>query len=160
MIRLLLLALACLSLCAPARGEDPGTSVLGWWLTQEGKAVVRLEEGEGGICGHVVWLKSPVYPPGDSRGPAGTPKLDTNNPDPALRRRPLLGLQVLWGFSPPDADGVLKDGEGYDPDTGRTYSGIISLAGPDRLSLRGYVLVSLIGRSSTWTRVDPARYGL
>jgi uncharacterized protein (DUF2147 family) len=51
------------------------------------------------------------------------------------------------------ADGTWTDGSIYDPASGYTYRCQLSLDGNDRLRLRGYVGVPLIGRTTTWTRV-------
>ncbi len=40
----------------------------------------------------------------------------------------------------------------YDPEKGKTYSGKITLVSPKQLDLRGYIGISLIGRTSKWTR--------
>jgi uncharacterized protein (DUF2147 family) len=122
--------------------------------------VVRIEESGGKLSGRILWLKEPNYTGDDAAGRDGKPRLDEHNPDTAKRERKLLGLTIVWGFGPPDDKGVYDGGQVYDPRNGKTYSGTIAMAGADRLDLRGYVLVSLIGRTSTWTRVDPAKYGL
>ncbi len=44
---------------------------------------------------------------------------------------------------------MCEGGQVYDPRNGKTYSGTITMAGKDRLELRGYIMVSLIGRTST-----------
>ena len=50
----------------------------------------------------------------------GKPKTNTHNTDPAKRTRPLLGLQVVLGFT---ANGPTKwSGEIYNANVGRTYS--------------------------------------
>jgi len=158
--RLIALALVCLVLAVSAHAAGSGLSPVGYWLTQEGKAVVRIEERGGKLDGHIVWLKEPNFPADDPKGQAGRPKVDRNNPDPAKRNRSTLGLPIVFGFGPPDDEGVCEGGQVYDPESGRTYSGTIRMVGKDRLSLRGYVLVSMIGRTSTWTRVEPSKYGL
>ena len=150
----------CLALALPSAALSAAPAPVGYWLVQEGTSVVRIEESGGKLAGRIVWLKEPNAPPGGDQGPAGQPKVDKHNPDAAKRDRPLLGLQMVWGFAPPDAKGVCEGGEVYDPRNGKTYSGTITMAGQDRLELRGYIMVSLIGRTSTWTRVDPAKYGL
>jgi uncharacterized protein (DUF2147 family) len=153
-------ALACLilTLLSPALWAA-GTPV-GFWLTQEGTSVVQLAESGGRIGGRIVWLKEPNFPAGDAQGRAGKPKLDEHNPDAAQRGRKLLGTTIVWGFAAPNADGVCEGGRVYDPRNGKTYSGTITMVGPDKLDLRGYVMVSMIGRTSSWTRVDPGKYGL
>jgi hypothetical protein len=142
---------------------------VGYWLVQEGTSVVQLEESAGKLAGRIVWLKEPNAPKGGDQGPAGQPKIDTHNPDGAKRDRSLLGMQILWGFAPAvqpadhkgtDGKEVYEGGQVYDPRNGKTYAGTITMVGKDHLELRGYIMVSLIGRSSTWTRVDPGKYGL
>ncbi|AUB81044.1 DUF2147 domain-containing protein [Candidatus Thiodictyon syntrophicum] len=154
------LLIVCLALALPSAALSAAPAPVGYWLVQEGTSVVRIEESGGKLGGRIVWLKEPNYPAGDARGRTGQPKVDERNPDSAQRERKLLGLPIVWGFAPPDAKGVCEGGQVYDPRNGKTYSGTITMAGKDRLELRGYIMVSLIGRTSTWARVDPGKYGL
>ncbi len=160
MTRRYYLLIVCLTLALPCTALLAAPAPVGYWLVQEGTSVVQIEESGGKLGGRIVWLKEPNYPPGSDQGPAGQPKVDAHNADVAKRDRKLLGLPIVWGFAPPDAKGVCEGGQVYDPRNGKTYSGTITMAGKDRLELRGYIMVSLIGRSSTWTRVDPGKYGL
>lgn len=132
----------------------------GYWLVQDGAAIVQISQTGETLSGRMVWLKEPTYPKDDPQGRAGKPKVDANNPDAARQGNPLIGLTLLSGFKPGDGPGVFSGGQVYDPKNGKTYSGTLTQVGDDRLDLRGYVLVSLIGRTSTWTRVDGAKYGL
>lgn len=147
------LATLGLTLCFPLLAATAAPSPTGYWLVQDGSAVVRIEESGDRLSGRTVWMKDP-------KGPDGKPLLDELNPDPTKRGRKRLGLPILFGFSPPDAKGVCEGGQVYNPRDGKTYSGTITLIGKDRLELRGYVLVTLIGKTQTWTRVEPAKYGL
>lgn len=65
--------------------------------------------------------------------------------------QPLLGMEILRGLR---WDGeAWTGGEVLDPDTGRTYRAIIRLSEDGRsLTLRGYVGISLLGRSQRWLR--------
>lgn len=84
---------------------------------------------------------------------AGRPRVDRENPDPALRRRPILGLRLLEGLEH-DGDGEWSGGTVYDPETGKTYKSKARLGeGGDVLHLRGYIGFSLLGRTTEWTRV-------
>ena len=74
------------------------------------------------------------------------------NPDPGLRARPVVGLEVLCGLRPTD-DGAWTDGTISDPSSGRPYRCELRLDGDDRLRLRGYVGVSWLGRTTRWVRV-------
>lgn len=62
------------------------------------------------------------------------------------------GLEILWGLRS-RAGGTWQDGSVYDPATGSTYTCQLTLDGNDRLRLRGYVGIPLIGRTATWIRV-------
>ncbi|EGV33331.1 Protein of unknown function DUF2147 [Thiorhodococcus drewsii AZ1] len=152
--------LGILVLLVPLAAWSAEPSPVGFWLVQDGGAVVRLQEFGGVLNGRTVWMKESSYPSDDPEGRAGKPLLDDFNPNPALREHKRLGLQILSGFVPGDTPGVYSGGQVYNPRDGKTYSGTITLAGKDRLELRGYVVISLLGKTQTWTRVDPAKYGL
>jgi uncharacterized protein (DUF2147 family) len=132
-----------------ACGAD-SSDILGIWKTEKDEAKVEIFSCGEKICGKIIWLKNPLYT--DSRnGEFGTPLLDHNNPDPALRKRPILGLQILAGFTPAAGNNWVN-GTCYDPKSGNTYRGKIHLAASDRLELRGYIGIPLFGRTSVWTR--------
>jgi len=109
---------------------------------------VAIEPCGEALCGTVVWLRSPF----DEHG---CELRDEYNPDPALRERPIVGLQVLSALRPASGDvSSWLDGSIYDPGSGRTYRCTLRLTGPDRVELRGYVGVPLLGRTTHWIRVD------
>lgn len=132
-----------------ALGAVP-TNVLGVWKTDGGDSKLELFKCGEKICGKIVWLKVPNYI--DSiDGPIGKTKVDRKNPSPALRKKPIIGLQVMKGLTP---KGVNRWGNGtcYDPESGKNYSCKMTLTATNHLKLRGYIGVSLIGRSFALTR--------
>ena len=82
----------------------------------------------------------------------GKPKLDEENPDAKKRTQPIIGLLILKGLKK-DGDKDYNDATIYDPKNGKTYSCKITYKG-NTLDLRGYVGISLIGRTSTWTLAE------
>ena len=98
------------------------------------------------LCGRIAELDEPL----DAEG---NPKLDTNNPDPALRSRPLLGMDLIAGFSP-RGEGKWGGGTIYDPRDGKTYKCAMSLKEDGTLEVRGYVGVALFGKTVVWTRAE------
>lgn len=80
-------------------------------------------------------------------------RLDTKNPDKSLRSRKLLGAEILTGFVYA-GDNTYEDGKIYDPDSGNTYSCTMTLDKNNNLQVRGYVGISLFGRTETFTRAD------
>jgi uncharacterized protein (DUF2147 family) len=147
-LRLLLLLAVAVLPCLGGAGD-----IVGVWYNQEKDAKIQIEECGDKYCGKVIWLKEPNYPPGSKEGTPGTPKLDTHNPDPAARKTPRLGLQIMQGFQF-SGDNVWRDGKVYDPKNGKTYSGKITMISPKELDLRGFVGVSLFGRTAKWTKAE------
>jgi uncharacterized protein (DUF2147 family) len=124
--------------------------ILGIWKTELDESKVEVYRCGKKICGKIVWLKRPVYTDG-SDGQVGTAIIDQKNPDPARRNLPLIGLQILQGFSEED-NTTWVGGSCYDPKSGKSYQGKILLTAPGRLELRGFIGIPLFGRSSVWTR--------
>lgn len=120
-------------------------AIVGVWKTGEGTAMVRIYKNGEKYQGKIVWLKEPNDPE------TGKPKVDKNHPDEATRTRPILGLINVWGFVFKE-DNLWDDGNIYDPKNGNTYSCTIRMENANTISVRGYIGVSLIGRTDTWTR--------
>src|ERR1700716_1556105 len=119
-------------------GPDPS----GIWLTQAGDAKVRVSRCGGAICGVVVWLKDPINPAN------GKPQIDDKNPNPALKRRPMIGLPLFSGMQ---ATGPGKwSGQIYNADDGSTYASHVSVTGQDTLKVEGCVGAMCGGEN--WTR--------
>lgn len=107
--------------------------------------MVKIYKNGNKYQGRVVWLKEPNDPE------TGKPKLDKNNSDPAAKSKPVLGLINIWGFVPKE-ENLWDEGNIYDPKNGNTYSSTMKLINANSLEVRGYIGVSLIGRTDTWTR--------
>ncbi len=152
---LILTSTACILLmyasAVHAAGRD---DILGIWNNEEKDAQIEIFRCAGKYCGNIVWIDKPLYSADEGQARTGLPRRDDNNPNPDLRSRPIIGLQIMTAF---EFTGDFRWGGGkvYDPNNGKTYSGKMTLVSSDRLLLRGYVLFSLFGRTSTWTRVRP-----
>ncbi len=126
-------------------------SPVGLWYAEGGAAEVRIVPCANALCGKVVWLHSPL-------GEDGCELRDDKNPDLNTRNRTIVGVEVLSGLKQADDEGsVWTGGAIYDPTTGRTYSCNARMEGDDRLFLRGYFGIQLLGRTTTWTRVGTGR---
>ncbi len=75
------------------------SSILGIWKTEMDESKVEVFRCGEKYCGKIVWLKNPKYTD-SNEGQVGRPIIDRKNPDPALKSRPVLGLQILEGFTP------------------------------------------------------------
>lgn len=132
-----------------ALAQVKANNIEGVWLNEDKDAHVKIENKNGVFYGNVVWLKTPI----DEE--TGKPKLDKKNPDEQLKKRPIMGLTLLSNFKF-DGDDEWEGGEIYDPKSGKTYSCymIFTDATKNTLKVRGYIGISLIGRTTYWTRVN------
>ena len=130
------LALPALFLSHIVYGQNNG--VMGYWK-EPGGSVIHIEPCGSNLCATLADIS-----------PSAPGRFDRNNPDAALRNRSLCGLRIGEGFhlnTPTKAE----DGYLYDPKSGKTYRGTMTSSGND-LNMRGYIGISLFGRSERWTR--------
>ncbi|MBL4797260.1 MAG: DUF2147 domain-containing protein [Oleispira sp.] len=74
-----------------------------------------------------------------------------------LKDQPIEGMKFMWGFKK-IAEGQWEEGKLLDPESGDVYSGNINITDdPSKLDIRGYVGISLFGRSQTWEKVEAAK---
>jgi len=125
--------------------QDNPDAIVGVWKTGSGNAHVKIYKNGDKYQGKIVWLKDPIDPE------TGKPKLDTKHPDNATRARQILGIINIWGFKYVESN-KWDGGNIYDPKNGNTYSSNIKMENSNTLKVRGYVGISLIGRTDTWTR--------
>jgi uncharacterized protein (DUF2147 family) len=138
---LIILLLAVFSFTASAQKAD---AILGSWVNPNGEDHILIYKKGSKYFGKLDWIK---YPNDEQ----GKPKTDKKNPDDALKSRPELGLELLKDFTY-DGEKVYEDGTIYDPKNGKTYSCKMTLEG-NSLKIRGYIGISLFGRSEIWTRI-------
>ena len=118
--------------------------VIGKWKLSDGTAIVEVYKQGDVYNGKIVWLQDPI-------GSDGTTAKDNLNPDPKLRTREILGLNMLHGLK---KDGSkYSGGKIYDPGNGKTYNCSMQVEG-DVLKVRGSLdSRGLIGRTMDWFRV-------
>ncbi len=147
-------SLATLLLCGMAQAQaptQPGSPVGAWRTISDttGRESGRVEiwAQDGRLYGRVSFILDPA------KRHAVCVKCTDDRRD-----RPVLGMQIIRGMRP---DGAHWDGgEILDPETGQTYRCSMRLSdGGRKLVVRGYVGLSLFGRSQTWIREDGPRLG-
>jgi uncharacterized protein (DUF2147 family) len=119
--------------------------ILGTWLNQEATGKMTLYKENGKYFGKLVWLRTPL----DSI--TKLPRTDKENPDAKLKSAPLIGLINMKNFTF-DGKDEWSGGTIYDPKNGKTYKCYIQFDGPNKLKIRGYIGISLLGRNTYWTR--------
>jgi uncharacterized protein (DUF2147 family) len=134
-----ILVLAAMS--ATALAADPQ----GVWLTEDRDAALTITNCGRQLCGRITWLAS-------ATDRSGSLRLDRNNPDAAKQTERICGLVVISGLQPSGPD--TWEGNVYNPQDGKTYSGDITVLSDKALRLRAYIGLPIFGKSQTWTRVD------
>ena len=118
--------------------------ILGDWLTAGGESKVEIYRCDSiTYCGKIIWLRDPLK--------EEKPVTDDKNPEDSLKSRPVLGLQILRGFTYA-GDRLWSGGNIYDPKSGNDYSAKMTLVDEQNLDLRGFVVIPLFGRTEKWTR--------
>ena len=146
--RLCALALALLALVsvggAGAQQLSPKLqSAVGHWQTfSDGKPSGQVETYlvDGKLFGRVTQLR-----------PGRTPQDVCDKCSGQLKNRLILGLAILRDFHPDGEDWV--GGTAVDPENGKEYQGKIWTVGKDSLHMRGFIGISLFGRTEVWTRI-------
>ena len=140
----LVLLLNLLLLVLPARAADNPDAVVGVWKNGEGTGLIQIFKKGNKYFGRLVWLKVP-------NNPDGTPRTDVNNPDESKRKTPLKGLENMRDFAY-SGENKWEGGKIYDPKNGSDYSCEMTLTDPNTLEVRGFIGVSLFGRTDVWKR--------
>ena len=139
MKRILLCAVLMLEPLAAAFAQD----VVGKWKLEDGTAIVEVYKSGDVYNGKIVWLQNPTEAD-------GSPAVDDNNPDPKLRKRQLIGLNMLSGLKKTGTE--YSGGSIYDPGNGKTYNCSMKVEG-DVLKVRGSLdKRGLLGRTMDWFR--------
>jgi uncharacterized protein (DUF2147 family) len=147
-ILMLMMALAVAPFTQISAQDFNSDDILGVWMNEDKDANVEIYKEGDKYYGKIVWLLNPI----DEE--TNKPKLDDENADESLRNRPVMGLLLLHDFVF-DGDDEWEDGEIYDPKNGKTYSCYMEFEDEDdmnTLKIRGYIGISLLGRTTYWTR--------
>ena len=119
--------------------------VIGKWKLEDGSAIVEVYQSGDVFNGKIVWLQNPTEAD-------GTPAKDDKNPDPKLKTREVLGLNMLHGLK--KDGGKYSGGKIYDPGNGKTYNCSMQVSG-NVLKVRGSLDArGLLGRTMDWFRVE------
>jgi uncharacterized protein (DUF2147 family) len=142
---------ACVMLAATFAAAAGPDDILGLWDTDGKSASIEIYKCGIKYCGKIAWLKEDVYPADATDGVPGTPILDSNNPDPEMRKKTLIGSPILINFVFA-GDDLWTGGNIYNSENGKLYSGRLTLVSHKQLNVRGYIGIPLLGGTTTWTR--------
>ena len=119
--------------------------ICGIWLEEKKESHIEIYKINDMYYGKIVWLANP-------NNDDGSIKLDKENPDPELKNRNILGLEIIKNLEFIESN-YWANGQIYDARTGKTYELNARLKSKDILLLRGFIGLSLIGKTTNWSRV-------
>ena len=140
-----LLSAVIISIPAAAHAAPDAASPVGYWKTiddEEGteKSVVQIWEKDGQMFGKIIQLFE-------------DPKATCDECKGELKGKPVVGMQILSGLKKDDDE--WSGGTIMDPANGKTYKCYIEVQdGGKKLKVRGYIGISLFGRTQYWYRVE------
>lgn len=155
---LFVLALAVFTTASPAQTQpaplavQPPAMIEGTWATADGSeiTIIACPQGYCGLISKIVVPEHIVKQYGGDIAAIGANYTDMMNKDPALRARPIQGLQILR--LSPTASPWRFDGEVYHPEHGNHYGGSVEVIDADRIKLKGCALY-VICLEQQWARV-------
>ncbi|MFT5396232.1 MAG: hypothetical protein ACI85N_001429 [Gammaproteobacteria bacterium] len=118
-------------------------AIIGSWINAKGDGIIEITLAQTKYIGTIIGTPDPIH----------NGRKDSKNPDQKLRDRLLEGLTILEGFSYQE-ENLWSGGTIYDPNSGKTYKCKLSLNDDGRLKVRGYIGVSLFGRTEVWKRQE------
>lgn len=126
--------------------QNKASDIVGIWLTNgDNPANVQIFQKGNKFFGKILSISKPTT--------NGRPTLDTKNPDAALRSQPIVGLLLLKEFVF-DGKETWQGGTIYDPNNGKKYDCNLNLKDASTLKVRGYVGISLLGRTEIWKKIQ------
>jgi len=140
----LIIILSTLLFAIAIHAQSDSERIIGVWLNHLENAKVEIFQRDGKFFGKIVWIDTPA----DVDINLAT---DRNNPDPSLRNRKIMGLEILTDLK--YDDGIWKDGKLYSPEKGKRVNCKLKVSG-DNQTL--YVTASrgLFSKTLEWTSVN------
>ena len=137
------------TLHAQVKADD----ILGNWMTVENSVAVKVYKLNNEYRAKVTWF--------DERLGSGKPmnlRHDTQNVDPELRKRKVIGMEILEGLTFNPETSSWENGTIYDGSSGKYWDSSVTLNKDGTLKVRGYWKVKWIGKSLIFRRVNPGTF--
>jgi uncharacterized protein (DUF2147 family) len=127
-----------------SRAQNNPDAILGKWVTAEGNCKIEVYKQSDEFKAKIVWLKE------DKNGMSDY--MDKKNPDPALRTRKLLGMDVVQGLHYDLDENEYQDGVIYDARNGKKWDSVVWLTEDSLLKVKGYWVFKFLSQTNTFKR--------
>lgn len=144
----IILATLMLLISMASFAQQPADKIIGKWESIDGDVKLRFDifKQNGKYFGKLLWASNMFEADGK------TSKKDNNNPDKSLRTRSRQGIVNVTNLK--FVKGEYSDGKLYNPSDGDTYSLNAKLKSENELHFRGYLGISLLGKTMKFKRIQ------
>ena len=143
------LLMACLLLMftvTTASCQVKEDKICGNWITKEKNLVVKVFKRAGNLKAKILWFK------GEGNKDMDEYK-DASNPNPSLRNRKLVGLEIVEGLIYKPETESWENGKIYDPYNGRFWDSAAYITKEGLLKVTGYWKFKWIGKTLTFDKL-------
>ena len=129
--------------------NEPGKedAILGKWMTTENNLEVQVYKKNNHFQAKIIWFKM------DDTSKSINSILDEKNPNPDLRKRKWLGMEVLNNLQYNKKDNEWEGGIVYDAKHGREWDSVVWIDSQGLLKVKGYWVFRWISQTLTFKKV-------
>lgn len=131
-----------------ANAQSKADDILGNWMSSDNLVAVKIFKTNNQYRANVIWF--------DVHQGSGKPintRVDSNNPDPNLRTRKIIGMEILEGLQYNSQQQTWENGKIYDATSGRHWDSSVSLTSEGIMKVRGYWRFKWIGKSMSFRKI-------
>jgi uncharacterized protein (DUF2147 family) len=137
--------------CSTGAETPKADLVCGKWLSEKKDFLVLVYRDGNTFKGKTLWFKN------KDTSKAMDEWTDKHNPDPTLRSRKVLGLNILTDLTYNPESGSWENGKIYDTSNGRFWSAYVRINKDGTLKVTAFWTFKFISRSVTFTRYNNER---
>lgn len=147
-MRKIIFAKLLLLISVTSFAQQSADKIIGNWESIDGEVKLKFEifKSEGKYFGKLLWASNMYEADGK------TPKKDFKNPNKSLQSRSRKGIVNITDLKYDNEK--YSDGKLYNPSDGDTYSLNAKLKNANELHFRGYLGISLLGKTMKFKRIQ------
>lgn len=129
--------------------QNKQDAIVGKWMSIEKNLLVEVYKYNNEFKAKVLWFDD-----SDDKSRPYYTRYDTKNPDNSLRRRKVLGMEVMYGLIYNANDDEWKDGRIYDASSGKDWNAKAWLTKDGCLKVRGFWHFEFLGGNMCFKKVS------
>lgn len=153
MKKIIFIAILTVTTVLKAPCQNNSDQIVGCWMSAENNMEVEIFKVNSEYKAKVVWIDDS----NDKSRPMNT-RTDWKNPDETLRKRKIIGLEIMHGLVYKKIDNEWADGRIYDPSSGKDWNVKIYFTKAGLLKVRGYWGFQLLGKDLLFRKVSVTNF--